>query len=297
MVDNIVLATDSMRSSVSSLKKKISNLKISLEQLGSEVEKIEVKFDKLLTQTEIYKSKLEREKGRDVRRLDLELSKLKKQLKEETPLVESKEDETELSIASTIAIIECLLRHICEGADDFRLMSYSFLFPAVIERVASSDDPAYFLQKLPDSSQIVISRGKEYVAYLRENCNTHVTDPDAWGQYVTQVTDWWRNDALPLIYGQRDEQWDFDEPLSLTEILVWRDEPGERPIHFSPIFDAYETYRTHKDTVYTSSGVRAFDLQMFKFESKFSEPDDKKGSYKEDPVVLTRPIYNRPVIS
>ncbi len=261
-----MFATDSMRSSVSSLKKKLSNLKISVEQLGSEVEKIETKFDKLLTQTEIYKAKLEREKGREVRRLELELSKLKKQLKDVNPVIDSQEDPTELSIASTIAVFECLLRHICEGADDFRLMSYAFIFPTIVERVVSSEDPAYFLHKLPESSQIVINRGKEYVAYLRENCETHVTDPEAWEQYVPSVTDWWRNDALPLLYGSRDEQWDFDVPLSLVEILMWRDEPGERPIHFSPVFDAYEIYRAHKDEVYNSSGVRAFDLKMFKFE-------------------------------
>ena len=267
MLDNIVFATDSMRSSVSSLKKKLSNLKISVEQLGSEVEKIESKFDKLLTQTEIYKAKLEREKGREVRRLELELSKLRKHLKEVNPVVDSQEDPTELSIASTLAVFECLLRHMCEGADDFRLMSYAFLFPAIIERVVSSEDPAYFIQKLPESSQIVINRGKEYGAYLRENCETHVTDPEAWEQYIYQVTDWWRNDALPLLYGERDEEWDSDVPLSLVEILMWRDEPGERPIHFSPVFDAYEIYRAHKDEVYNSSGVRAFDLKMFKFGS------------------------------
>jgi len=197
MMDNIVVATDSMRSSVSSLKKKISNFKVSIEQLSSEVEKIETKFDKLLIQTGIYKAKLEREMGREVRRLELELSKLRKQVKESLPPEVPQEDETELGIASTLAVVECLLRHICEGADDFRLMSYAFLFPAVIERVASFDDPAYLLETLPESAQVVIDRGRQYVAYLREDCKTHVTDPDAWEQYIDQVTDWWRNDALP----------------------------------------------------------------------------------------------------
>jgi hypothetical protein len=288
MMDNIVFATDSMRSSVSSLKKKISNFKISIEQLSSEVEKIDTKFDKLLTQTEIYKAKLEREMGREVRRLELELTKLRKQVKESLPPESPLEDETELGIASTLAVIECLLRHICEGADDFRLMSYAFLFPAVIERVASFDDPAYLLETLPESAQVVIDRGRQYVAYLREDCKTHVTDPDAWEQYIDQVTDWWRNDALPLLYGQRDEQWDTDVPLSLVEILMWRDEPGERPLHFSPIFDAYETYKLHKDAVYTSSGVRAFDLKMHKFDSGAPEEEVKP------PVILARPVYRKP---
>jgi hypothetical protein len=66
-----------------------------------------------------------------------------------------------------------------------------------------------------------------------------------------------------LIYGSRDEQWDIDEPLTLTEMLTWQDNPGDRPIHFGPVFDAYEIYKKHKDEVYESSGVKEFDIKMF----------------------------------
>lgn len=267
MVDNMAYATESIRSSVTSLKKKLSNVRISIEQLDSELEKIEGKFDKLLLQKEIFKAKMEREAGRDVRRLELEVSKLKKQLAshetaEPKPLVSS----VELKIASTMGIFECILRNMCGHSDDFLLMSYSFLFPAVYERVVAAEDPHYLLETMPDAAATVIHRGREYIRYIRETCQTHVTDQIAWDTYLYEVTNWWRNDALPLLYGSQDEIWEEDEPLSLAEMLTWRDEPSERPLHFSGVFDAFEIYRNNKDAIYGSCGARDLDLKMFKFD-------------------------------
>jgi hypothetical protein len=264
--DNLIFATNSMRSSVTSIKKKLSNLKISVEQFDAELEKLDTKFDNLVTQSEIYKSKLEREMGREVRRLERELSLLRKGLSNQP--VKATASGEELQIATTISILEVILRTISEGAEDFRLISESFLFPAVIERVVQGNEEAYFLEEIPASAKLVVERGREYVAWIRETCETHLTDPLAWEEYSTQVCDWWRNDALPLLYSSRDEQWDIDVPLSLQEMLLWRSSPADRPLHFSSIFDAYEIYKKNKDAVYESSGVRSFELKMFSFNSE-----------------------------
>lgn len=262
--DNLVHATNSMRSSVSSLKKKLSNLKVQVEFFDAEIEKIESKFDKITTQAEIYKSKLEREMGREVRRLERELALLRKDGNGITPVAEATDNE--LKIASSVAIIESILRLIAEGADDFKLMSEAFLFPAVIERILSASEEAYFLEEVPASAETVIRRGREYVAWVRQEYDTHLTDPEAWDSAIDEVTDWWRNDALPLLYGSRDEQWDIDLPLTLTEMLTWRDVPAERPITYSAIFDAYEIYRKNKDIVYEKTGLRQFELKHFTFQ-------------------------------
>jgi hypothetical protein len=261
--DNIVFATNSIRSSVTSLKKKLSNVKIAIEQLDAEMEKFEPKFDNLLTQTEIYKSKLERETGREVRRLERELALLRKGMVNEEPKFVVSTEETR--IATTMAILNVILRFASDGAEDFRLMSEAFLFPAVFERVVRGSDEAYFLDEIPTCATLVIERGKSYVKWVRENCETHLTDPLAWEEYVEPVTNWWRNDALPLIYSSRDEQWDIDVPLSMQEMLIWRDNPGERPLHFPAVFDAYEIFKKNKDAVYESSGVRNFEVKMFSF--------------------------------
>lgn len=264
--DNLLYATNSIRSSVTSLKKKLSNLKVSVEHFDAELEKLDTKFDNLITQSEIYKNKLERELGREVRRLERELSLLKKGLPDAKPKASASGEE--LQIATTMSILEAILRQVSAGAEDFRLISESFLFPAVIERVVRGDEEAYFLDEVPSSAMLVVQRGKEYVQWIRETCETHLTDPLAWEEYSPQISDWWRNDALPLLYSSRDEQWDIDIPLSLQEMLLWRSSPADRPLHFSSIFDAYEIYKKNKDAVYESSGVRTFELKMFSFDSE-----------------------------
>jgi uncharacterized protein CbrC (UPF0167 family) len=268
MQDNVVFATDSLRTSVAALKKKLSNLRISIEQFDCEIERIETKFDKLLTQTDIYKAKVEREANREVRRLDTEITRLRKELSEyetEKQTVAPPINTLELKVASTMAIFECILRHMCGHSDDFRLMSYAFLFPAVYERVVKADDLAYLKERVPESAPIVIERGKEYIEFLREVCETHVTDPAAWNKYIEEVTDWWRNDALPLLYGERDEIWDEDVPLSLTEMLSWKEDPAARPLNFSAVFDAFEIYKSNKEVVYKTSGVQDLEMKMFSF--------------------------------
>ena len=262
IADNLVHATNSMRSSVSSLKKKLSNLKVQIEFFDAEIEKIESKFDKVLTQAEIYKSKLERELGREVRRLEKELSNSRGKTSGMEPKEES---ELELKIASSVAIIESILRLISEGAEDFRLVSEAFLFPAVIERIVTGQEEAYFLEEVPASASLLVQRGREYVLWMREEYETHLTDSETWEEAIEYTTEWWRNDALPLLYGSRDEQWDIDVPLSLTEMLNWRDIPSERPINFSAIFDAYEIYRKNKDSVYERTGLRQFELKQFSY--------------------------------
>lgn len=264
MQDTLAYQTNSMRSSVASLKKKLSNLKISVEVLDAELEKIDTKFDKLTTEAELYKQRLEREVGREVRRLERELAMLRKNVTP-TDNLSAVPKET-LRITSTIAIIESILREICQGAEDFKLISYSFLFPAIVERVVTGEEEAYFLDEVPATAQLIIDRGREYVAWTRQNCDIHLTDSEAWDTYSKEIANWWRNDALPLLYGSRDEQWDIDVPLSRMEMMLWRDNPGDRPMQFPRIFDAYEIYRNHKDAIYECSCLRDFELKQFSFQ-------------------------------
>jgi len=265
MLDNLLTATNTTRTSIANLKKKLSKIRTQVDDLGADLEKVDTKFENILSQAEIYKAKLEREMGREVRRLEKELADLRKKTsKFQTP---AETDESDLRVASTIGIFDSLLRHMCEGADDFRLASEAFLFPAVYERVMEGAEDAYFLEFIPDSTLTVIDRGKQHIEWIRQEFDTHITDPDAWDQAVPQIAEWWRNDALPLLYGSRDEAWEIDMPLSLTEMLLWRESPGDRPLNFPTVFDAYEIHRKHKDDIYEPTGIRQFDLKNFSFET------------------------------
>lgn len=260
--DNIFLATNSMRSSVLSLKKKLSNLKIQIEQFDAEIQKIEGKFDNILTQAEIYKSRVEREMGREVRRLEKELTLAVKGTKDDSS---NQVNTADLKIASSVAIFEAILRHTCKNADDFRLASQAFLFPAVYERLMAGEEEAYYLEEIPDSAHLVVSKGQEHIAWLRSEYDTHLTNPETWNSSIDYVAEWWRNDALPLLYGAKDEQWEIDIPFTLKEMVVWRDSPAERPIIYPSIFDVYEVYRKNKDSIYESTGLREFEFRYFTF--------------------------------
>jgi hypothetical protein len=255
---------------VSSAKKKTAQVRNSLAGLTTEMEFVDAKFENLLKEMEVYKARLERETSKEVRRLERELEQARKSPVFTNPTV-LETDPDSLRVASTISILECVVRSICGGADDFRLASYSFLFPAVFERVVRADEEAYLLEKIPSSALLVVQRGREYLEWTRSECDTHLTNPRAWEKYAPMVCDWWRNDALPLLYGARDEQWDTDEPMALIEMLSWQDDVAGRPLNFSPVWDAYEIYTKHKDEVYESSGVRAFEVKMFSFHSSQNE--------------------------
>lgn len=250
-------ATTSMRSSVSKLKKRLSDLRIQVETFDAEIQKIETKFDNILTQAEIYKSKLEREMGREVRRLQKELEAAKKA----APVLSAEEiiSAQELNIASTISIFNSILFAIAGENDDFRLACEAFIFPVVYQRLMEGEDDAYYLTEVPVSAAVVVERGREYITWIRSNFPTHLTYPETWEEAMPHIKDWWANDALPLLYGARDDQWDIDIPFSLTEILLWHNSPIDRPLNFSSIFDAYEIYRKHKDTVYRSTNLRDFE--------------------------------------
>ena len=266
MLDNLLTATSTTRTSLTNLKKKLSKLRIQVEEFGADLEKIDTKFENVLSQAEIYKAKLEREMGREVRRLEKELALLRAGTSKLTAM--GPITETDLKVATTIGIFDTMLRHMCESAEDFRLASEAFLFPVVYERVMDGTEEAYYMEEIPVVAPLIIQRGKEYIEWTRTQYDTHITDPDTWTEAVEYITDWWRNDALPMIYGARDEQWDIDMPLSLPEILLWRESPGDRPLNFPKIFDAYEIYRKHKDEIYEISGLRDFELKLFTFEAE-----------------------------
>lgn len=266
MLDNLLTATNASRTSLSNVKKKLSKLRIQVEEISADLEKLDSKFENVLSQAEIYKAKLDREMGREVRRLERELALLRNGAKGViTPAAAA---ESDLKVASSIGIFTTILRHMCGNSEDFLLASEAFLFPVVFERIMTGDEEAYYLDEIPVAAPLVIKRGQSYIEWLRSEYDTHITDPDTWPQAIDIVVDWWRNDALPMIYGARDEQWDIDMPLSLQEILLWQESPGERPLNFPKIFDAYEIYRKHKDDIYESSGLQGFDLRLFSFENE-----------------------------
>ena len=81
MLDNLLTSTNAARTSLTNIKKKVSKFRISVEEVSADLEKMDTKFENILSQAEIYKAKLEREMGREVRRLEKELALLRSGIK------------------------------------------------------------------------------------------------------------------------------------------------------------------------------------------------------------------------
>jgi hypothetical protein len=45
----------------------------------------------------------------------------------------------------------------------------------------------------------------------------------------------------------------------------WKINFAERPLQFPGVYDAFENFRNHKDSVYESSGVQDFEMKAFTF--------------------------------
>jgi len=134
--------------------------------------------------------------------------------------------------AKTIAIFDSILFAIenwskdGDTAPDFSLACQSILFPLVYNQVMNGNEH-YFLKTVPTASIEVVKRGREYVKFIRSTCQVGLTDPEAWSVHVPMIAKWWVNDALPLLYGARDDVWERSTPLTLEAIMSWRDQASK----------------------------------------------------------------------
>jgi len=201
-----------------------------------------------------------------VRKLEWENSKLQKQIKsgkhEESPAV-NKDD---LNRAKTIAILDGILFAIenwsTDGqlAADFVIVCQSILFPIIYDKVMAGDDD-YYITSVPISALEVVSRGREYVKYFREEIDEGLTTDSAWPIVCDEIHDWCLNDFLPLLYGARAEDWNAADAFSLSQMLQWRDQPQSRILDFPRIQDAMDLVKEHGDVIRESTGLPEFTKQ------------------------------------
>jgi hypothetical protein len=214
---------------------------------------------------EAYKSHVDRKSSADARRLAKTVKDLEFQL--ETAGEKVKKDsakDLELSKAKTIAIFDSILFNISnwsthgDTAPDFELASQSVLFPIVYERVMKGDSD-YILEDIPSISLEVVRRGREYVRHFRESCPLSLLDSQTWEAQIGMVKEWWATDALPLMYGEWDPQWEEDAPFSREEMISWRDYPASRALSYPLVFDAMECFEKYRDSVRKEINLQQFN--------------------------------------
>jgi len=165
--------------------------------------------------------------------------------------------------AKTIAIFDSILFAIenwsndGDTAPDFSLACQSILFPLVYNQVMNGNEH-YFLKTVPTASIEVVKRGREYVKFIRSTCQVGLTDPEAWSVHVPMIAKWWVNDALPLLYGARDDVWERSTPLTLEAIMSWRDKPASRALEFPLVFDAMDLLDRHREEIREKTNLPEF---------------------------------------
>jgi len=193
---------------------------------------------------------------------DKEIEELKAKL-ESMSIEEPEPEDPSLVKAQTVAIFDSILFAIenwstdGDTAPDFSLACQAVLFPLVYDPVMNGNSN-YFLRKVPDSALEVVKRGREYVKFIRDTCQVGLTDPTAWTQHVPMVSKWWVNDALPLLYGARDDVWERSSPLALEAIISWRDQPASRPLDFPLVFDAMDLLDRHGNEIREKTNLPQF---------------------------------------
>ncbi len=184
---------------------------------------------------------------------------------ENMTLEEPEPEDPTLVKAQTIAIFDSILFAIenwstdGDTAPDFSLACQAILFDLVYAQVMKGNSD-YYLRKVPDAALEVVKRGREYVKFIRDTCQVGLTDSTAWSQYVPMISMWWVNDALPLLYGARDDTWSKSTPLSLESIISWRDQPASRALDFPLVFDAMDLIDRHGEEIRSRTDLPQFTL-------------------------------------
>jgi hypothetical protein len=241
-----------LKNEIPKIKKKLSHAKHSLDNLDHEVETLSQRVDSLVDAVEAYESSISKKYERTISRLQQKIEALEKLT------IGSKSNSTNdvaITKATTIAIFDAILGAITswsihgDQASDVEAASQTVIFPCVYERVMSGDDPAYLLSEVPVSAEIVVQRGREFVKWIRSECETHITNETAWKEYAPQIQQWWLDDGLPLLYGEADPDWEEDTPYTLDQIETWRNNPVDRVMAFPRIHDAMDLLQKHRAEV------------------------------------------------
>jgi hypothetical protein len=279
--DSILKSRSSILSSLRSVRKDF-NARTQLDnKTAISLDYLEEKVTNLFYDVEAYKSRLSRELGRENKKLKLDIDDLIKEnqkLRSEKGLPDREgeiEPDLEKQIATSISVFETLLDHICGDSNDYRLICYSILFPSVYERINECRDE-YLFDKLPDVAMDIVNDGKKELEFIRQDCNTYLTDDTAWGYYIDRVNDWWKKDALVRLFDGQDTSWEIDEPYSFSEMRRWDQQPECRAMDFVKIDDVFNIYKLHRKEVFTSSGIQDFemDIQNMGQSTNFQFDDD-----------------------
>lgn len=257
---------EKLRKAVRQHRKDLDYDQAQLDKRRMRLEEEEELLNSLEDACSSYQAALERESRKELRSLREEIVALQKNASLAREPVNA-QDQIDIDRAATLAFFDSLIFAIGnwstdgQAAPDCELACQSVLFPAVYEEVMKQNKD-YYITKVPSVALEIVKRGREFIKYVRDNCEASLVSQTAWDDYAPLIQQWWVNDALPLLYGARDPAWEELTPLTLVEMTEWRDMPASRALHFPLIFDGTELVKKHGDEIREFTGLPEFNKQQ-----------------------------------
>ena len=161
----------------------------------------------------------------------------------------SLEHDTKLIQAFSYTVFDTILFSITQGsAPDFTLISQSALFETVYANI-SRGYKSYLFNEVPHSAKAVILQGRNILEELREIEDKFLDEPELWDVYAPQIQSWWINSALPLIFGERDPEWDDAVLPTYDEMQRWKGSEYSQRQFFPAITDLIELAKENALTI------------------------------------------------
>lgn len=152
----------------------------------------------------------------------------------------TKQHDHKLLQAFSYTVFDTILFSITQGAaPDFTFISQSALFETVYLNVSRGYD-SYLFQEVPVSAKAVIVQGRSILNEFREAEERFLDEPDLWNVYAPQIQKWWVGTALPLVFGERDPDWDKVVFPTYDEMQRWKESEFSRRQFFPAVTDLIE---------------------------------------------------------
>lgn len=160
-----------------------------------------------------------------------------------------KEIDDQLLQAFSYTIFDTILFSITNGtAPDFTLLSQSALFDTVYINIARGYK-SYLFSDIPASAPGIIIAGRNLLEALRDQEESFLDSSDLWDTYAPIVQQWWINTALPVLFGERDPDWDDVACPTFEDMQKWSEGEFSRQQHFPAITDLLQLTKDKAVTV------------------------------------------------
>ncbi|MEC8737714.1 MAG: hypothetical protein VXX91_05750 [Planctomycetota bacterium] len=241
-------------------------MRTSLRYVQQNLDFLEERITEYSNLIERYEKEYRLAEQRDEKRAASKIKKLQSRIDEleaQVGIQTTSFDNIELEAiakARTVAIFESILFAIENWAtddvpaSDFTPVAQALLFKAVYDPIMTGIAD-YYLDEIPFSAYEVVKRGREYVKGIRAETQVPLTEMSVTAQAYQQ---WWINDALVLIYGDRDPDWEVTKPYTREEMELWKSTDMDKTMNFPRIFDAFDLTRKYGDEIRETSGLPNF---------------------------------------